>query len=269
MRNTLILLLLAASSPAAAQSLLEPLATRYQRLSALASTFVTADAQEANPASAASLTNSAFSVAGERRFFLKELSVYRAHAAFPVAAGVAGAGLVYGGHDGWRELALRGTYARRLGAHAAIGVSAQWLQAGNSTYGTSGALLADAGLRWELASGVSAGIRVHNPARVRLGKSGGERLPAAYGLGVTWEHDKQWLLGAELEHRDGHAPAVLAGAEYVFAPALRARCGIDSGAPAAWLGLGTVAASMQLNITVTLHRELGATPVLQLVYPAQ
>ncbi|RYY88616.1 MAG: hypothetical protein EOO15_08465 [Chitinophagaceae bacterium] len=269
MRNTIFYLLVAASSAAQGQSVMEPLGTRYLLLTTLAPSFTSAAAQEFNPAATAHLTRFSATLSGERRFLLRELSSYRLHAAFPFAKGSAGAGLVSGSNPSWQELGLRGSYARRLGPRAAVGIGVQWLQVGNSTYGRASALIASAGFQWELAPGVHAALQVSNPARTRLGKEQDERLPATYSLGAGWQLEGQWMLAAALLHRDGHPPSLLAGAEYVFAKLLRARCGVDSGAPAAWLGLGTTAAGLRLDVTVTLHRELGASPVLQLIYPAQ
>lgn len=269
MKNILLSLLLAATAPTWSQSLLEPYATRWQRLAALAPSFTSAEAQEHNPASIASLEKPAAALSAERRFLLAALSSYRMHASLPVPGGAAGFGMVCGGSPDWREWSLRGSYARRLGSKASLGVGVAWQQAGNNIYGHASALLASAGLRWQLAKGVYAGCTLHNPARVRLGKEDTERLPAQFALGLAWEQARQWMLAFELAQRSGEPPAVLAGMEYVFAEALRARCGIDSGRSAAWLGLGTRAAGLRLDVTVMLHRELGTTTALTLIYPAQ
>ncbi|RYY38412.1 MAG: hypothetical protein EOO08_14975 [Chitinophagaceae bacterium] len=269
MKNTFCVLLLAALLPASGQGLLEPFGTRYQLLAALAPSFSNASVIDHNPAALGSITRFNASVQGERRFLLKELSAYALQAALPLANATAAAGLAVAGHPGWQERSLRAAYARRLGARASLGIGAQWLQAGNGTYGRASALTASAGFRWELAPSVHAGLALSNPARVRFGKGSEERLPATYSLGVGWQHEAQWMLALALLQRDGHPPCVVAGAEYVFARALRARCGIDTGAPSAWIGLGTIAAAMRIDVTVTLHRELGATPLLQLTYPAQ
>ncbi|GAB4092634.1 hypothetical protein [Flaviaesturariibacter terrae] len=269
MKNILLFFLVYSALPAAAQRLLEPFGTGYQRLTALAPSFSSAASQEYNPASIAAFSSPSMNVSGERRFGLSALSVYRLQAAAPLASGVAGLSATIGGNPGWQELAFRGSYARQLGARASVGIGAEWQRLGNAVYGHAATLQATAGFRWELTHGVFAGLRVQNPARARLGKDPGERLPASYGLGVGWQSDSTWLLAVELAHRDGAPPAIAAGVEYVFAPALRARCGIDTGAPAAWIGLGTALAHMRLDVTVTLHRELGPTPALVLQFPAQ
>ncbi|TCZ75022.1 hypothetical protein [Flaviaesturariibacter aridisoli] len=269
MRNILLLLLLAAPCSVPAQSALEPYATRYRGLGALAPGFTTADAQEHNPAAIAALEKPSATLSSEQRFLLPALSNYRFHGTLPLRGGGAGLGMAFGGNPDWRELSLRGSYARRLGTRASVGISIEWMRAGSNAYGHAGALLASAGLRWELAPGVYGGVHLQNPARVRLGKEGEERLPARAGIGLAWQGGTSWLLAADFTHRSGQPPALLAGAEYVLLRKLRARCGIDSAGPAAWLGAGTQAAGLRLDVTVTLHRQLGATPALTLIYPAQ
>ncbi|GAA4319745.1 hypothetical protein GCM10023184_04640 [Flaviaesturariibacter amylovorans] len=244
-------------------------ASLYTRLSASSPRFADASSFAVNPAALAGRTQFSAALYGEYRFGLEALSAYQASAALPLAGGGAGALLQFGGGPDYSESTVGLAYARQLGSLLDVGVQFRYAAVRASGYGAAGGLTADAGLRLHLGERLHAGAWVHNPARVRLGKQGTERLPSAFGLGLTWERTGQWLMGAELRQEGGGPPALTAGLQFRVAGALRGRAGITTAGPVAYLGAGLRLRHLLLEVTATGHRYLGLTPGLLLLFPAQ
>jgi hypothetical protein len=267
MKNTFVLLLLLLAGDAVAQMLTEPLSARPARLSALAPSFCNPLSVAANPAALAGLKHFSLAVGGEQRFLMRELGSYALHAIIPAQGNAFAVGLAHGGSADWNTTSASLAYGRKLGT-AAAGVQFTYYNMGNTRYGHSTAYAADAGLLLPLSANVRAGLTFQQPVNTGSTKEAGVLLPARYSFAIAWEDPDQWLLSLEIGHEAGRRPGVLAGCTYVFEKTLRALIGFDTALSSAWIGAAIPVSGFQLQAIVMIHRELGPTPGLQLIYTA-
>lgn len=136
-------------------------------------------------------------------------------------------------------------------------------------YGRASAVYVEAGALLHLHEQVHAGVQISNPTSVRMAKEGEELLPVVATAGVGYEVSPQFFVAGEVQkvvHRDF---AVNAGMQYRFDERLWARAGFRSATSAYYLGLGVALKTLKLDVTASVHPQLGVTPGLQVLFTAK
>ena len=102
----------------------------------------------------------------------------------------------------------------------------------------------------------------------RIGKNGDERLPAIYSAGFGYDVSNRFFLGAQVEKMEDHPVNLNTCMQYSFASKLFARTGLSTGITSFYFGTGFIWNDFRVDVTASLHQQLGFSPGLMLIYNA-
>jgi len=264
-----LLFILSFTAEVAAQSVRQPVAVIYPSLHTYSTKWKDAFSFRANTASLAGIESFSAGAFSERRFLLEELSNYSLAMALPTSSGNFGLVADAFGSSLLRETSLGLAYGRRLGNKLDIGLRFNYVGLTTAGYGSASAVTFDGGAIVRLTEKVQVGAHVSNPVRMKLGKDGEERLPAAYSFGLGFDASDQLFVGAEIQKTEDQPVSVNAGLQYVFAERLMARGGISSATSVYYFGFGVMLKNIRVDATASFHPYLGVTPGLLLIYNRQ
>ena len=220
----------------------------------------------ANQASLAHSNSLSAGVYGERRFMLKELSLYNLVLALPTTSGNFGIKGSYYGFNEYNETQAGLAYARSLGNKIDIGVQFNYNAIKVAGYGNASAISFEAGAILHLSDKLHAGIHLNNPAGGKYNKGEDEKLPFVYTAGLGYETSGSFFISAEVEKEEDQPVNVNIGLQYKFLPQLMVRTGISAATSAAWMGIGISKKSLRFDVAASYHPHLGITPGLMLVF---
>ncbi len=243
-----------------------PVSAFYPSLHTYSTQFRDAFSFRSNSAALARLPHFSAGVYSERRFLLEELSSYAVAAALPTSSGAFGVKGDYYGGQAYRETTLGLVYGRSLGEKVAVGLGFDYVSQNAAGYGAASALTFDAGAIFQVTDVLQTGIHVHNPVGMKMGKTGEEKLPAIYSVGLGYDVSPQFFIGAEAVKTEDHPVSINAGIHYAFVDKLIARGGISSATSVYFIGFGVKFKSFRLDATASFHPYLGTTPGLLFIY---
>ena len=252
-----------------AQTVRMPVAVFYPAVTVYSSQQKDCFSFRDNSASLAELETFSAGVFSERRFLLKELSTCSFAAVVPTPSGSFGFAGDYFGSGLYNETLLSLSYGRKLGGRVAAGVGFHYTALKAAGYGSASTISFDAGAVFHLTDAVRTGLSVYNPAAVKFGKSGDEKLPSLYSFGIGYDASPQLFVGAEAQKLEDQPVSINAGLQYLFAEKLTARCGISSATAVYYLGFGVKVQRFRIDATASFHPYLGVTPGLLLLYSAK
>lgn len=261
-----IIFLFLLSNIGLAQTIRTPLITPYLHAGTYSLQHTDAFSFFSNQATLANINSFTAGVYGERRFMLKELSLY--HAAVVVSTGSGNFGLrggYFGGATNNETQAGLG-YGRKLGKKVDIGVQFNYYNVQLSGYGNASAINVEAGLLYHITDQMHLGLHTYNPTKVALGKNGEEKLAAIYNLGFGYEPSEKFFISAEAEKINDEPVNINAALQYKFTDVLLARGGVSTGNQIIFFGLGMHLKGFRLDATASFQPHLGVTPGLLLIY---
>jgi hypothetical protein len=238
----------------------------YPSIQAYSSQFKDAFSFRSNSASLAGLKQFSAGIFSERRFLLEELSSYSMAVALPTSSGNFGLKADYFGGQLFRESSIGLVYGRNLGTRAAVGAGFNYVSLNAAGYGSAATITFDAGAIFHLTEQLQTGIHIYNPVGMKLGKTGEEKLPAVYSVGLGYDVSPQLYIGTEAIKTEDQPLSINAGIHYAFADKLIARGGISSGTSVFYLGFGVLLKSFRVDVTASFHPYLGTTPGLLFLY---
>jgi len=249
-----------------AQMTRTPVSVIYPSLTTYSTQFKDAFSASFNSAALGGIKQFSAGIFSERRFLLEELSSYSFAAALPTASGNFGIkGHYYGGQN-YHESTIGFGYGRTLGEKLAVGLSFNYHSLNAAGYGAASVLTFDAGLILQVTDVLQTGINVYNPVRMKMGKSGEEKLPAVYSVGLGYDVSPQLFIGTEAVKTEDQPLSINAGFHYAFADKLSARGGISSATSVYYLGFGVYIKNIRIDATASFHPYLGTTPGLLFIY---
>ncbi len=219
-----------------------------------------------NPAALASVQQFSAGIFSEKRFMLKDVGYYNLAVAAPTQSGNFGFKADYFGNSFFNEMEAGFAYARKLGSSVNVGVQFNYYGVNAGAYGSSGAMTAEAGVVINLTQDFRVGLHVYNPTSVKIGKDGEEKLPSMFGFGFGYNVSEVLFLTGTMEKVQHQPAAVTAGLQYNFDKKLLANAGVISSTGVYYLGVGVQQKNFLINVTVSLHPQLGFTPGLLLIY---
>ncbi len=249
-----------------AQSARAPINSVYTRLSAYSLNNTDAFSFTANQASLAKMNNFTAGVFGERRFMLKDLTLY--HFSIKLPAKIAQIGIT-GNHSGGlenKESSLGIAYGRRISEKLDIGAQFNYYTVRISGYGSATSINFEGGLLFHLTDQLILGIHSYNPTNSKLGNKGEEKLPAIYTVGLGYETSDKFLVSGEIQKQEDEPININAGLQYSFGENLFARAGISSATSTYYIGVGVLLKSLRVDATASVHPQLGISPGLMLIY---
>jgi hypothetical protein len=248
-----------------AQSLRYSLAQPYISLSAYSQKQNDPLSFTGNQAALAATKHSGIGVFGERRFMLKETSVYTLATSLPTRLGNFGIQVNYAGFKNFRENKIGLAYARRLGKLVDVGVQFNYYGYNIPAYGKASAINFEIGAMLHLTDKLNAGIHVYNPVGGKFGKGSDEKLAAAYKAGLGYDVSDKFFISSEIIKEEGKAVNVIAGLQYRFAKQLFAKAGFISESTIAYAGAGIGWKNLRLDISSSYHPQLGFSPGILLI----
>ena len=248
-----------------AQSLRYSLAQPYSSLSAYSVQQNDALSFTGNQAALALTKQAGIGIFGERRFMLKETSVYTLGAAVPTRLGNIGIQLQYAGFKNFRENKIGLAYARKLGKLVDVGVQFNYYGYSIPAYGKASAINFEMGALFHLTGKLTAGIHVYNPIGGKLGKDKEEKIAAAYKIGLGYDASDRFFISSEIIKEEDKAVNVIAGLQYQFAKQFFAKAGFLSETGTAYAGAGVGWKNLRLDISSSYHLQLGFSPGILLI----
>lgn len=248
-----------------AQSLRYSLAQPYISLSAYSVQQNDALSFTGNQAALAAAKHAGIGVFGERRFMLKETSVYTLGAALPTRLGNVGIQINYAGYKNFRENKIGLAYARKLGKLVDVGVQFNYYGYSIPAYGKASAVNFEIGALFHLTGKLNAGLHVYNPVGGKLGKNSEEKLAAAYKIGLGYDASEKFFISGEIIKEEAKSVNVVAGLQYQFAKQFFAKAGFISESGTVYAGAGVGWKNLRLDISSSYHPQLGFSPGLLLL----
>lgn len=218
-----------------------------------------------NQAALARTKQAGIGIFGERRFMLKETSVYTLGAAVPTRLGNIGIQLNYAGYKNFRENKIGLAYARKLGKLVDVGVQFNYYGYNIPAYGKASAINFEMGALFHLTGRLTAGIHVYNPIGGKLGKNKEEKIAAAYKIGLGYDASDRFFISSEIIKEEDKAVNVIAGLQYQFAKQFFAKAGFLSETGTAYAGAGIGWKNLRLDISSSYHPQLGFSPGILLI----
>ena len=248
-----------------AQSLRYSLAQPYTSLSAYSLQQNDPLSFTGNQAALARAKQAGIGVFGERRFMLKETSVYTLATSLPTRLGNFGIQINYAGFKNFRENKIGLAYARKLGKLVDVGVQFNYYGYNIPAYGKASAICFEIGTMLHLTNKLNAGIHVYNPVGGKLGKNSEEKLAAAYKIGLGYDASERFFISSEIIKEEDKAVNVIAGLQYRFAKQFFAKAGFISESGTAYAGAGIGWKNLRLDISSGYHPQLGFSPGILLM----
>ena len=238
----------------------KPVAVTYPAITAYSSQFKDAFAFRSNTAALAGLTQFSTGIYSERRFLLNELASYSFALALPTTSGIFGLKGDYFGGELYRETNLEVAYGRKLGEKCQIGIGFDYVSLQALGYGSASALTFDAGVIVHLTDRLQTGVHAYNPVGMKMGKTGEEKLPAIFSVGLGYDVSSQLFMGTEAVKTEDQSISVNAGIHYAFAEKLVARGGFISSTSVYYIGFGVQVKKIRIDVTGSFQPYLGSTP---------
>ena len=249
-----------------AQVVRQPLTVRYASLGAYSNNFSDIFSGTSNQASVAGLQTAAFAVFGEQQFMLNELKAFTAVAAVPTSSGTIGFQADHFGSSNFRESQLGILYARKVTEQVHVGIKFNYHSVGVAGYGNATALNFEGGAIFHLTDKLHSGIHVYNPTRVRLGKTGDERLASVYRFGLGYEASDKVFIGTEIVKQYNSDVSIQVGLQYNVHEKVFIRAGISTLYNNSYASLGLQLKFASVYINTAYHPQLGFTPGLLIIF---
>lgn len=218
-----------------------------------------------NQAALAAVKSPGVGIYGERRFMLTENSVYSLAAAIPTSLGNIGVQVNYAGFTNFNENKIGLAYARSLGSKLDIGIQFNYYSYRIPGYGNSSTINFEAGAIMHFSDKLNAGFHIYNPVAGKLGKSGDEKLAAAYKLGAGYDVSENFYVSAEIIKQEDIPVNVTGGIQYGFKKQFFVRAGFISETGSGYAGVGLAWKALRLDVAANYHPQLGFSPGLSLI----
>lgn len=218
-----------------------------------------------NQAALASIQQSGAAVFGERRFLLKENSLYGFATAFKSGYGNFGISGNYAGFQNFNENKIGLAYARSLGTKVNLGVQFNYYNYQIPSYNSASAINFEIGAIVHLTDQLNAGLHAYNPVGGKLGKTGDEKLASAYSLGFGYDASKNFYVSTEIVKEEDKDVNIIGGVQYNFAKRFFARAGFMSETGSGFAGFGLGIQNLRLDFSASYHPQLGLSPGIMLI----
>ncbi len=224
-----------------------------------------------NQAGIARIDNPSLSLYAENRYMIPGLSQGAAGYIHPSGAGALGVALTWFGNDLFNEGKAGITYARLFGEKFSAGVKLNYLfMSVGDGYGSTGTVVAEAGIICEILPGLHVGAHIFNPARSKITSYSyldqDERYPAIIRTGLAYSLSESLLISVEAQKDIRHQARAKMGLEYGLGEQLMLRAGVATNPMENSFGFGLRKGDWQLDIASSYHYVLGYSPQAGVLY---
>lgn len=255
------MLLYYVAQPAFSQSLREHISAVYIGLASYSNEHTDAFSFTNNQAALVKARSTEAGIYSERRFLLKETTVYDAAVVLPSKNGNFGINLVYSGFEDFTETQFGVAYAKSLGNKLDVGVQFNYYGYQIPGYLNNNTVDFEIGAIAHLTNKLNAGFHVYNPVGGKFFKSD-EKLTAIYKFGFGYDVSDVFFASAEIVKEENFPSSINAGIQYRFAKQLFARVGTSTGTSTPYVGVGVAWDIFRIDISCSFHPQLGISPGL-------
>ncbi len=202
----------------------------------------------------------------ENRFLLKELGYQAGFVLLPARPGVAGFSFVRFGFGAYNENRAGLSYARSFGQHfhAGVQLAYSYLFCNEKSYRYSQVSF-EAGVITQITGDLFLGVHVVDPVTWMAGKHGGIHTEyALLQMGLSYLLSDKIILSVQAEKDPVADIQFMAGFEYQISPALSFRSGIRTHPVQVAFGTGTRWHKLFIDLSATMHQQLGWFPQVSL-----
>lgn len=248
------------------QNARSPVVAWYTSSGAYSKNFTDVFSINGNVAAPASAKSFGVAVYGEQRFMLSELGLYSTAITVPSSTGNFSLTADYYGYKNYNESELSAGYARKLNEKVDIGVAFNYFSLHIPAYGNASAFNFDLGAIFHITEQLHSGINIYNPLSSRLGKNSEEKLMPVYKAGLGYDLSASFFTSVEVIKEQGGSTGIHASMQYKPITELFARAGVVTSSNIWYAGVGYLFKELRLDVTVSMHRQLGISPGLLLLY---
>ena len=243
-----------------------PLASYYPSSGAYSKNFADAFSLSSNIAALSAINSFSAGVYGERKFMLKETSLYTATIAMPTSSGNFALQADYFGYNVYSESQVGIAYAILLSNKAGIGAKFNYYNLRIPAYLNASAINFEIGSIIHISDQLHTGVSIYNPLSSPLGKNTGEKIASIYKAGLGYEMSASFFTQLEVIKEKDKDVNVHAGLQYRPIKQLFARAGIFTGTSSCYFGVGYLYRQLRMDFSVSFHQQLGISPGLLLLY---
>ena len=205
-------------------------------------------------------------VYGEKRFLLNDLSLFEAGLALPAGAGAFGFQAAAFGSSDYNQSKIGLAYGRHLGGQLSLGVQFNYAHHHISGYGNAGSLTADAGLVYQIAGNLMAGLQLTQLAGTAFHYLKEESPQRAFEAGLGFMPSDAFFVSATARKATGEHISVRAAIQYKLLQKLLVTGGIETANTALYVGAGYQLGFVQLDAVAHWHPQLGISPGVMLTF---
>ena len=249
-----------------AQSLRYSVAMPYISLGAYTTKQIDPFSFVGNQAALAKVKTGGLGIYGERRFLLAENSVYGIAAAIPTKKGNFGVQVNYSGVANYKEQKAGLAYAKSLGEKLDIGVQFNYYGFSVPGYINANTVNFEAGAIVHVSDKLNVGAHVYNPVSAKLGKTGNEKLAAAYKFGFGYDVTDNFYIASEILKEQNLPINITSSFQYQFKQQFFVRAGFRSDNNTGFAGVGFLYKNLRIDLASSFHPQLGVSPGLLLIY---
>jgi hypothetical protein len=198
-------------------------------------------------------------------FGLTELVYYGIAHNEPAFSGSVSAGVVTYGYDLYKENKFLLSYSRQVISGIYIGTALNYQHVSIHNYGSDGALYFNLGTITSLTPELRFGFSIKNLNNASLGNEK-DQIPLLLDMGFSYNYSDILSLYAAVNKDIRYKPGFAGGIEYVLRDVLTIRSGIGSEPFRYSAGIGLHISRFTFDYAFSLHRELGVTHQISLMF---
>ena len=220
-----------------------------------------------NQAALALVKGYAAGVYYEDRFNLKELSLKAAAVLVPTAYGNIGVSFSSFGSEDYSEKKMGLALAKKLGPRLALAVQMDYFLVDQAvSYGNAMAFTTEIGILSSPVDGLTIGVHLFNPTKVKMNELGDQYLPQVGRLGAKYEVGRQLRIMAEVSKNITTNSVYRFGMEYDLLKNISLRYGYRSLYSANSFGLGVRFAHIMVDVAASQFAGLGWNTIMGLQF---
>jgi len=222
-----------------------------------------------NQAGLGYLKNISFGAYYDNKFLLKELNTGSAAVAIPTKKfGVLAVSFVQTGNKLYKESKYGFAYARAFGDIISIGIQLNYQRVfiGEGYNQRKGFFTGEVGLQAKVLKNLTLGAHIFNPTLTKMTDYNNERIPVIFKLGLLYKFSEKVFIAVEGEKDLDYKPYFKIGIEYAPVKQVFFRTGISTNPFQNGIGVGLKFGSMKIDVSSTIHPQLGVSPQMGLIY---
>ena len=220
-----------------------------------------------NQAGMAFFDKTAVGIYYENHFLINELANQSGAFTLKTHYGMLGATVGYSGDASFNTTKAGLAYAMKLGTRFAAGIQLDYIGTVlGEEYGKHSNFTFDAGLIIKLTDELTFGVHTFNPVHVKVAEYNNERIPVTLNAGFGYTFSDKLLLTAEAYKNSEFPMEFRTGAEYKLNKIAYARIGLSTNPARYTFGFGIEMKNLTLDISSSLHTELGYSPQVSLQF---